>query len=93
MKLAVALFSIMLVGCAPATPTQDVKLLEPHERIGYLVELSNSPTHRHAGGNPLIRDYDRPYPFDWKVTQRTAELLDRRLREAQFLFPPQRIAG
>jgi hypothetical protein len=86
-KALLALCAALLASCAAAPVVPESKLLRSQEQIGYLVEVSDSPVHRHAGGNLLIRDYDREYPFDWQLTQRATALLEKRLRESTQFRP------
>lgn len=81
MKLLSLFLLVMLSACA-TSPFRDLapdKKLSPTERIGVLIDVTDTPTHRHAGGNPFIADYDRPYTFDWKLTQHITDRLSEKI--------------
>lgn len=82
MKLIFLFFLTMLSACA-TRPFHDLppdKKLSQAERIGVLIDVNDKPTHRHAGANPFIADYDRPYSFDWKLTQYIEDQFAEKIR-------------
>lgn len=76
------LFVAFLCGNAFAAPVQLKEKLQQQERIGYLVDVDDSPIHSHMGAMSVLPDEDDPYPYNWKLNQRIQERFNKKIRES-----------
>jgi hypothetical protein len=82
--LSAVLPALLLAGCA-AAPTGPAFTMRAGDRIGLLVETSDTPVHTHyqpEAGNSVRSA--RSYPFDWRLDAAVSETVERQLTLAGF---------
>lgn len=89
--LATFFISIVLFGCAGGPPAPRIETAVG-ERIGFLVEGGESPTHTHIG-TTVFNNFTKKYPYRWNLESQVAGTIGKSIAEAGYTPVDLKAAG
>lgn len=89
--LSAVTLALGLSGCATTPAIPPIKLA-PTDRVGYLVELQDEPTHTHIG-TTVFNNFSKSYPYSWDLSTRIGNVIHKRLEAAGLAAVDLRVTG
>lgn len=86
LNILLAMIAFVLSACT-SLPERPSAGRDGTGRVGYFVQMNDSPMHSHASGG-ITGGYNRPYPqINWQLTQFVSDTLVRKLTEGTRFVP------
>ena len=78
----ICIISVLLVGCstAPKLPNIESKL---GDRVGYLVDIGDSPAHTHVG-TTVFNNFAKNAPYKWDLNAGVKQIVQQNVKKAGF---------